>query len=388
MPSGTDRKERRYAVKHQLICVKCGTVQEKEPAYVCSKCGGILRFDTEEEITSGSMMGEGNTPLVPMLRSLEDLDLEHVYVKCEYMNPTGSFKDRGMELALSCAGDLGIEKIIVASAGNASAAAAAYGARAGYPVTAIVPESTSMEKVRQAVSYGAKVIRMKGNYSDSYQGARAVAEDPKWYNLTTTYINPYLWAGYESICRELTEQLERPIDWIMVPIGAGPFLGGIYHGFRKLKEKGVVSRIPGLIGVQSDCCYPIADAYFNNRRTVKEWHMTQGTIASGLNDELKGYTQDGEYTLECIYKSQGRAVIVSDEEILAARSLMGREGLYTEPAGAAGVAAAKKLRAQGILQREDVIVSLATGSGLKSSISNGQQEPPLVDSIEELLSKL
>lgn len=116
--------------------------------------------------------------------------------------------------------------------------------------------------------------------------------------------------------------------------------------------------------------------------------MTRPTIASGLNDELKGYTQDGAYTLECIYKSQGRAVIVSDEEILEARALMGREGLYTEPAGAAGVAAARKLRLEGVLHKNDVIISLATGSGLKSSIPSGQQEPPTAETIEELLNLL
>lgn len=375
-------------MRHKLICVKCNAVQEQKPAYACCKCGGILHFEPEEAEQPHRMMGEGNTPLIPLLRSAQELDLDEVYIKCEFMNPTGSFKDRGMAFALAHSRELGVEKIIVASAGNASASAAAYGSRAGMPVTAIVPASTSMEKVRQAAAYGAKVIRMKGNYSDSFQGAKAVAQDRKWYNLTTTYINPYVWAGYEGICRELTEQLDKPADWIMVPIGAGPFLGGIYHGFLKLKEEGVVEKIPRLIGVQSDCCYPIADAYFKQAWDVQEWNMTRPTIASGLNDELKGYTQDGAYTLECIYKSQGRAVIVSDEEILEARALMGREGLYTEPAGAAGVAAARRLRLEGVLHKNDVIISLATGSGLKSSIPSGQQEPPTAETIEELLNLL
>jgi len=372
-----------------LTCVMCKAAQKKRLVYQCDSCGGIL-YDASDghfppEAQFPLSLGEGQTPLVSMKESGSTLGIDEFYVKCEFMNPTGSFKDRGMAAAMAKGMELGVKKVIVASAGNASASAAAYGGRAGLPVTAVIPEYTSPEKIRQAEEYGAKVVRMKGNYSDSFQAAKQVAKDREWYNVTTTYINPYLWSGYQSICDELLEQKEK-IDWIMVPIGAGPLLGALYHGFLRLKAKGCIESLPRLAGVQSVCCYPIAQAFFRNMKTVAEWDMTKTTIASGLNDELKGYSSDGAYTLSCIYHSNGRAVIVSDEEILAARSIMGKEGLYVEPAAAAGVAGAKILAETGMIKAGEVVISIATGSGLKSSISSKNQPLVLAESIKELLT--
>lgn len=372
-----------------LTCVNCKAVQEQGLIYQCDSCGGILYDAAGRNVLQQSqfpvLLGEGQTPLVSMKESGSTLGIDEFYVKCEFMNPTGSFKDRGMATAMIKGMELGVKKVIVASAGNASASAAAYGARAGLPITAIVPEFTSPEKVRQAEEYGAKVVRIKGNYSDSFHAAKQVAGDREWYNVTTTYINPYLWSGYQSICDELIEQ-KGDIDWIMVPIGAGPLLGALYHGFLNLRAKGCIKRLPRLAGVQSVCCYPIAQAFFQNTKTVEEWDMTENTIASGLNDELKGYTRDGEYTLSCIYHSNGQAVIVTDEEILAARSIMGREGLYVEPAAAAGAAAAKILAETGKIRAGEVVVSIATGSGLKSSIPSKKHPLVLAESIKELLT--
>jgi len=356
-------------MEEYLICVSCGYL-EKKFAYQCSMCGGIL-YHAKERLLSAQAhvnisLGEGNIPLIPMLKSETTVGIKKLYVKCEFMNPTGSFKDRGMVTAIEKATELGIKKIIAASAGNAGAAAAAYGSRAGFPVSVIVPESTSPEKVRQAVEYGAKVISIKGNYSDSFQEAKELAKNPKWYNVTTTYINPYLWSGYENICYELVKE-RRNIHWIIVPIGAGPLLGALYHGFINLKTKGIIKTIPRLAGVQSIYCCPIVQAFSQNSTIVKEWNMTKNTIASGLNDELKGYTRDGEYTLSCIYASNGKATAVSDEEIIEARRIMGKEGLYVEPAAAAPVAAAKKMFENGSIKKEETVVVIATGSGLKSS---------------------
>lgn len=351
-----------------LFCVNCGAIQEKSLIYQCGSCGGIL-YDAAGgclpvQTRVSVSLGEGQTPLVAMKESCSTIGIDEFYIKCEFMNPTGSFKDRGMVSAMGMAMEFGVKKVIAASAGNASASAAAYGARVGLPVTAIVPESTSPGKVRQAEAYGANIVRVKGNYSDSFQAAKQAARAQEWYNVTTTYINPYLWSGYQSICDELLEQ-KGNIDWIMVPIGAGPLLGALYHGFLNLRAKGCIERLPRLAGVQSVCCYPIAQAFFCNMKTVEEWNMTESTIASGLNDELKGYSRDGEYTLSCIYNSNGQAVVVSDEEILEARNIMGREGLYVEPAAAAGVAGAKIMAKTGKIRKGEVVIAIATGSGLK-----------------------
>lgn len=378
-------------MEYKLKCVSCGHVENREPSYRCSMCGGVLElaYIVEEEVllemdgepgifkyrnlfpikakTSAITLKEGNTPLVDLPKLERKLGIKNIAVKCEHLNPTGSFKDRGMAAAVTKAMELDCKKVLVASAGNASASAAAYGARAGLPVTAIVPEGTSDVKMTQARAYGARVIREPGNYSDAYQRAMEMSKDQEWYNVTTTYINPYLTAGYKSISYELFEQMEKLPDWIAVPIGAGPLLGAVYQGFRDLLEMGRIAEIPRLIGVQSDRCCPIAEAYEQNH-SVRAYQMTKKTIASGLNDELRGYEQDGERTLAYIYASRGTAVAVEENAIIASISSLAQEGIYVEPASAASVAAIEKLMEMEIIQPQDSVVMIATGNGLKSGL--------------------
>lgn len=378
-------------MEYELKCATCGRIENQEPSYRCSLCGGVLElyYAIEEDILMEQedepgifkyrnllpvrkeipavTLKEGNTPLVDLPRLEKKLGIHNIAVKCEYLNPTGSFKDRGMASAVTKAMELGCKKILVASAGNASASAAAYGARAGLPVTAIVPEGTSDVKMTQASTYGARVIRDPGNYSDAYQRAMEMSKDKEWYNVTTTYINPYLTAGYKSISYELYQQMNKLPDWIAVPIGAGPLLGAVYQGFHDLLKMGRIAEIPRLIGVQSDRCCPITEAY-EQHRSVRAYQMTRKTIASGLNDELRGYEQDGERTLAYIYASRGIAVAVEENAIIDSVSLLAKEGLYVEPASAAPVAAIEKLKEVEIIQPQDSVVMIATGNGLKSGL--------------------
>lgn len=378
-------------MEYKLKCVSCGHVENREPSYRCSMCGGVLElaYIVEEEVllemdgepgifkyrnlfpikakTSAITLKEGNTPLVDLPKLERKLGIKNIAVKCEHLNPTGSFKDRGMAAAVTKAMELDCKKVLVASAGNASASAAAYGARAGLPVTAIVPEGTSDVKMTQAITYGARVIKEPGNYSDAYQRAREMSKDQEWYNVTTTYINPYLTAGYKSISYELYQQMEKLAEWIAVPIGAGPLLGAVYQGFRDLLEMGRIAAIPKLIGVQADRCCPIARAY-EQHCSVRAYQMTEKTIASGLNDELRGYEQDGERTLSYIYASGGTAVAVEENAIIDSVLSLAKEGLYVEPASAAPAAAIEKLLEMEVIQPQDSVVMIATGNGLKSGL--------------------
>lgn len=390
----------------KFVCVKCGHIEEKEPAALCSRCGGILRYEQDnvckryiDEIMPNVLryrpllpvegkeavsLCEGNTPLADLNEYAQSWGLKRLLVKCEFMNPTASFKDRAMAVSFTRAKELGVKKIIVASAGNASSSAAAYGARAGIDVYAIVPESCTKNKILQALAYGAKVIKTPGQYSESHKLVEDFCKANGMFNVTTTYSNPYNTAGYKTMGYEIYEQLGGSPDWIMVPVGAGPLLAGLYDAFADLNRVLGNVKMPRLVACQVDRCDPIAKAYRERLHCVEAFEMKKGTIASGLNDELKGYTQDGDYTLSCVYNSNGYAMSISEEEVVEATMRMSQSGFYIEPASATGLLVTKRMRAQDIIKKNETVVMIATGSGLKNPIAEFDFKPVTVTDIKEL----
>ena len=391
-------------MKYQLKCVRCGALIEREPAYLCPACGGILDVQYPgnaqppepdakrkgvfryaawlpvegDEIPS---LGEGSTPMVRSVRLGKAHGVKNLFFKLESANPSASFKDRGIAVGLACAKRFGVEKVIIASSGNASASAAAYAARSEIPMVAMVPEKTPANKVAQAVLHGAKIMRVRGKYSDAYALCRQMAEKYGWFNLSTTFINPYAREGYKTIGYEIYEDLGKVPDWIVCPTGAGPILAAIYKAFAEL-GKG----IPKLVCVQAANCGPIAQAFVNGAEKVQACEHPKDTLASGINDSLNGYSQDGDCTLDCVRKSVGTAVLLDEDEILESVYLLGSEGIDAEPAAAVGAKAVDKLCQAGTIGKNESVVVVVTGHGLKNQMGaeKGISSPVVSDETEAL----
>jgi threonine synthase len=394
-------------VKYQLKCWKCGAIAEKEPAYKCPRCGnileakynigpgdyiihndrpGIFKFDCvlPSEGNYDISLGEGNTPLIQSVNNGKSLGLERLYFKLECSNPTGSFKDRAFAVIMRCARNFGTKKLIIASTGNASAAAAAYAARCNMDLVAVIPEATPKNKVLQAMTYGATVVKVPGVYSDSYRLCREMSEKYGWFDLTTTYINPYAREGYKTLGYEIFEQIKSVPDWIVFPVGDGPILASVHQAFCELKAMGVVDRVPKLACVQSENCGPIAEAFVNSRNKVAACVNPKPTLASGINDSLFGYDDDGDFTLASIRESGGTALLLTEKEITESVCMLAKDGVYAEPAGAVGMIGAEKLLGQGIIRKDETVVVVVTGHGLKNPLKIEVADPPVVSSANEL----
>jgi threonine synthase len=367
-------------VEASLACHRCTWRGEISNLYACRACGsslsvtypgtyelsdgtddeGIWRYRTflpvaEDPVT----LGEGDTPLLEARR----LDPSGgLLLKNETVNPTGSFKDRPVAVAATVAQQLGLSGLLCASTGNTGVAVAAYAARAGLPAVCVVPESTPAAKMLQIEAVGARIVRVKGNYSDAYELARAAAEDYGWANLTSTYVNPYMLEGDKTVAFELFEQLgERVPDWVLVPVGAGPFLAAIHKGFEELGVSG-----PRMVAVQAAGCAPVVRAFEAGAKEVREWEDPVETAASSIADPLRGYPEDGTRTLSVVRESGGEAVTVSEEETRKATIDLARsEGLLVEPGAAVAVAAYRKLADQGSIREGETAVIVLTGHGLK-----------------------
>jgi threonine synthase len=356
------------------------------PLYSCDACGGILDvvydldavrekwlahgMDTDDLLPVPAAervtIGEGNTPLVKAGRLAERLGMRALYLKCEFANPTGSFKDRPVSMGVSMAQKFGIEQIIVASSGNGAAATSAYCARAGIPAIVLIPEATPQEKVKQSLAYGARVVKVEGPYSNAFALAKEVGERFGMFNVTSTFVNPYTLEGDKTVAYELFAQLDGEVpDWIYVPIGAGPLLVGLFKGYEELNRLGRIAKLPAMAGIQAEGCSPIARAYREGKEQVQSDPSPQ-TIASGINDGLHGYAQDGTYTLDVIRRSGGYCDAATDAEIREAQTWLAQdEGLFVEPSSAVCVAELKKSVESGRVNRDASVVIVLTGHGLK-----------------------
>lgn len=396
-----------------MICHKCGAEFPVERHSNCPECGGILTveytteylitainefkerkkdsmWDYQEVLPSAAWekkvsFGEGNTPLKESMEIGHELGLKHLYFKDETKNPTGAFKDRSVSVCVSMAKAFACPGIVVSSSGNGGASTSAYGTKGKIDTVIFVPEKTPVGKVAQAITHGGKIIKVRGDFSNAYRAAVDMALKKGYMNVTTTFLSPFGLEGYKIIAYELFDQLGKAPDYILIPVGAGPVLYGIYKGFEEMKRAGRCSIIPKLVCVQAKGCAPIAEAWQEKRQVISCSNPV--TVASAISDPLKGYEQDGDITVEAIEKSKGCAVTIEDEDILeAGRTLARKEGLFVEATSATSVAALYELQKRKVIGESDYCVCLLTGHGLKDSPAYipRDMEVTVIDTVEEL----
>lgn len=391
-------------------CVSCGNRQQMRRPDYCTQCGspvilpsctgpaqpqhqlpGIWKYAGRLPLAAESAwlsLGEGNTPVLPANAAAHWCGLDQLQLKLDHLNPSGSFKDRATAVGIAHARDQDATTVLCASSGNAAGSTAAYAAHAGMRAVVLMPESVPPGKLTMAQAHGAAVVRVRGDYSNSFVAGRELARRCGWVNLTTTYVNPVAVAGLKSTAYELAEQLCAVPDWIVVPVGAGPLVHGILSGYQDLLDADAVDRLPRIAAVQAAGCAPIVEAFTRGRTGVTAWSEVR-TVVSGIADPLRGYPGDGTYTLRLVRQSGGAAVAVSDADISAAiRLLTHEQGLLLEPAAAASVAGARDLRRREVIRQDELVVCMLTGHGLKTLQATDTTESPAVDSIDEALSQL
>lgn len=354
---------------------------------------GVLKYKELlpiKEYKNSLSMGEGCTPLIRSKRLADVLDIKSLYIKNETVNPTGSFKDRVMSIGVAKAIEFGAEVTVTASSGNAAAALAAYSAKAGLDCYAFVIERAGKGKIAQLLLYGAKVVKVKEEkgVDSSIELLKKAIDRYGWYPCPSEGpFNPYQIEGNKLISYEIAEQMnwDTP-DWIIVPIGAGSLLTGIWKGFKDFYKLGFIKRIPAFAGIQSTGNPPLVRAFKRgaNPLEIKRWEHTD-TIATGLADP---YPWDGDGALTAIYETKGVAEEVTDEAILDGEKLLAsKEGIFAEPSGVTSLAGMIKLLDLGVIDKHDTVVILITGSGLKDPevATKLFGEPPTIKpTIEEL----
>jgi threonine synthase len=372
-----------------LECTRCGEHYPADrPQSVCPKDGGILyaRYDLakiKRRFSSGNLAGRAPTMwrydavlpdanpvslgegFTPMLLSRE---YPSVYIKDEGLNPTGSFKARGLSACVTMARHFGLKKLAIPSAGNAAGALAAYAAAAGLEAHIFMPKDVPMANRIECDYYGAHVNLVDGLISDC---ARKVAElknseaweKEKWFDVSTTK-EPYRVEGKKTMGYEVAEQLGwRMPQGIIYPTGGGVGLLGMWKAFEEMEALGWIgAERPKMITVQASGCAPIVKAWEEGKQAAEMW-PDAATIAAGLRVP-KPY---GDYLiLDILKKSKGTAISATDDEILeATRHWAKAEGIFAAPEGAASLVAYRKLRVSEFFKPQDTVVLFNTGSGLK-----------------------
>jgi len=308
-------------------------------------------------------LGEGFTPLLPAVTLGDELGLSRLYLKDEALNPTGSFKARGMAVAVSMAKALGATRLALPSAGNAGSAAAAYGARAGLAVDLFLPESTPVPFRLEAEVTGARVHLIPGSIADCGAALRKRTAGFGWFDLSTLR-EPYRLEGKKTMGYEIAEQLGWQLpDVVVYPTGGGTGLIGMWKAFAEMEALGwITAARPRMVSVQAEGCAPIVRAFERGEETAAPWEDPR-TEASGLRVP----SAIGDFLiLRAIRESGGTAVAVSDAEMRAGIRRLGRtEGCVTAPEGGATVAAVQRLLASGWIRPDDRVVLFLTGTGLK-----------------------
>jgi threonine synthase len=375
-----------------LECAACGKHREAGRLHNLCECGGplLVRYDlaragagwTREQLagapinmwryapvlpvrnsTSIVSLGEGMTPLLRTPRLGSRLGAKDLWVKDEGINPTGSFKARGLSCAVSMCAELGVKKVAIPSAGNAAGAMAAYAARAGMEAHIFMPRDVPQANFVECSAAGAHVTLVDGLISDCARIVGERKDKEGWFDVSTLK-EPYRIEGKKTMGYEVAEQFSWQLpDVIFYPCGGGVGLIGMWKAFDEMEALGwIPAKRPKMIAVQAEGCAPIVRA-FEEGKPKSEFFQNAHTVASGLRVPKSL----GDFlVLDAVRKSGGTAVAVSDEEMIeAAVELATDEGIFIAPEGGACVAALRKLLANGFLKPEERIVIYNTGSGLK-----------------------
>jgi threonine synthase len=294
-------------------------------------------------------LAEGNTPLISAPRLARELGVRELLLKYEGMNPTGSFKDRGMVMAIAKAVEAGARSVVCASTGNTSASAAAYAARAGLEAVVVVPSGKiALGKLAQALMYGAKLIAIDGNFDAALTTVRTMAET---YPITlVNSVNPYRIEGQTTAAYEIVDVLGDAPDALCLPVGNAGNISAYWLGFKRYHERSMITRLPKMLGFQAEGASPIVhDRPFETPKTlataINIGNPASWRTATAARDESGG--------------------LIDDEIVAAWRDLARCEGVFCEPASAAGVAGLRKLIQQGRAEPDARYVAVLTGHGLK-----------------------
>ncbi|MGC9467848.1 MAG: threonine synthase [Anaerolineae bacterium] len=320
----------------------------------------------------------GGTPLYAASRLGSHLDLPDLWVKDDGLNPTASFKDRASALAVVKAQEIGAEVITTASTGNAAAALAGLTASVGLPAVIFVPRAAPPAKIAQHLVYGARVLLVDGSYDDAFDLTLQVAREFRWYNRNTAY-NPFMTEGKKTAAYEICEQLGWDVpDRIFVPVGDGCILGGIHKGLKDLLALGWIDRMPTLMGIQSEGSAALVDAFERGLSAAEMRPIEADTIADSISARLP---RDRAKALAAVRETGGHFLAVSDEKILEAIPVIAQHtGVFCEPAAAAPYAGLVKALDSGLVARDERVVLLLTGSGLKDidSAMKTVASPPVI----------
>ena len=376
-----------------LSCRECGRTYPAEALHVCDFCFGPLEvtYDYErvaatisrERIGAGPRtiwryadllpvrdsapvdLGAGFTPLVRADRLAAELGLGELWIKDDTANPTGSFKDRVVSVALTKARQLGFKVAACASTGNLANSVAAHAARAGMDSVVLIPHDLERAKVTMTSVYGGRVFAVQGSYDDVNRlCAELTSEQPEWAFVNVN-VRTYYAEGSKTLAFEVAEQLgwQAP-DHVVVPIGSGSQLTKVAKGFAELYKVGLLDEEPSVrvSGAQAAGCSPVATAFAEGTDAIRP--VKPDTIAKSL---AIGNPADGWYALDTIRTSGGACAAVTDAEVLDGIRLLARtEGIFAETAGGVTIATLAKLAAEGVIRSDERVVAMVTGHGLKT----------------------
>jgi threonine synthase len=375
----------------QLRCRACGATYDAGPEYVCGECFGPLEslYDYEtaaSEISRASIesgpasiwryapllpaervddadLSPGYTPLVHARRLGERLGLKNLYVKNDTVNPTWSFKDRVVALAVAAARRFGFEVLACASTGNLAGAVAAHAARAGMRAVVFIPRGLELSKVMTAAVYNPTIVEVEGTYDDVNRLCTEIASEHPWA-FANINMRPFYSEGCKTLAFEACEQLGwRFPDHLVVPVASGNLLVKSEKAFEEFRKVGLVEgRAPRIHGAQAEGCSPVAAAFRAGADVVKP--VRPETVAKSL---AIGNPADGIFALKTARRSGGVIESVTDAEIVEGMRLLAEtEGIFAETAGGTTIATLKKLAEASLFRADETVVAFVTGSGLKT----------------------
>jgi len=396
-----------------LTCVACGETFAPFDAvrYTCDDCGGLLevryadhptfddfsgrgvwRYSAALPFDSGVTLPEGDTPLHRVPRLEDEVGVNTLRVKHEGMNPTGSFKDRGMTVGVKAAQAVGVDRLACASTGNTSAALSAYGSRADMETLVLLPAGkVAAGKVAQASLHGAHILEVDGNFDACLDIVQALTDRGEAYLLNS--LNPFRLEGQKTIGLEILEAFRadygRWPDRIVLPVGNAGNTAALYKCFRELVQAGELARadVPTLTGVQAEGAAPMVEAIENGWDHVERWDEVE-TRATAIRI---GNPVNAPKALPGLRETGGTAVAVSDEAITDAQRDLAGEGVGVEPASAASLAGLRKLRDSGEVSDDEDVVCLTTGHLLKdpdAAAAAGNDPEPVPNDVEAVLEHL
>ena len=401
-----------------LRCRECGARYPEAPQYVCDECFGPLEVEydydyirahvTREKVASGPWnlwryadllpvaadkavgIPSGFTPLLRADRLGRALGLKHLYIKNDTVNPTYSFKDRVVSMAISKAVEFGFDTIGCASTGNLANSVAAHAARAGLRAFVFIPSDLEWAKVNASLVYGPNLVAVDGTYDDVNRLCAMLADEYGWAFVNVN-VRPYYSEGGKTLGFEVAEQLGwRAPDHVVVPMASGSVLTKITKGLDEFKKLGLIDDRPTRVsGAQAAGCSPIVDAFVQGRSYAEP--VRPNTIAKSL---AIGSPADAPYALRIFRETGGSAEVATDEEVIGGiRLLAETEGIFAETAGGVTIAVLKKLAESGRIAPDEVTVAYVTGNGLKTSVvlegrlAEGLHIKPTLRSFEAALSE-